>query len=80
MLSQSVRAGAAADLLTEQTSGLGYLLKEGVTALDEFLDAARAVAAGRTVIDPLITDELLARHRNRNQLAALAERNGLFWS
>ncbi len=74
VLSQSVRASAAASLLTEQTAGLGYLLKERVTALDEFLDAARAVAAGRTVIDPLITDELLARHRNRNQLAALADR------
>ena len=74
VLSQSVRAGAAANLLTEQTSGLGYLLKERVTALDEFLDAARAVAAGRTVIDPLITEELLDRHRNRAQLAALADR------
>ncbi|MEO7586921.1 MAG: response regulator transcription factor [Arachnia sp.] len=74
VLSQSVRASAAANLLTEQTSGLGYLLKERVTALDEFLDAARAVAAGGTVIDPLITDELLARHHNRDQLAALAER------
>ena len=74
VLSQSVRASAAANLLTEQTSGLGYLLKERVTALDEFLDAARAVAAGRTVIDPLITDELLDRHRNRAHLAALAGR------
>ncbi|MDQ2755858.1 MAG: response regulator transcription factor [Actinomycetota bacterium] len=74
VLSQSVRASAAANLLTEQTSGLGYLLKERVTALDEFLDAARAVAAGRTVIDPLITDELLARHRNRDPLVALADR------
>ncbi len=74
VLSQSVQASAAASLLTEQTSGLGYLLKERVTALDEFLDAARAVAAGRTVMDPLITDELLTRHRNRSQLAALADR------
>lgn len=74
VLSQSVQAGAAADLLTGQTSGLGYLLKERVAALDEFLDAARAVAAGRTVIDPLITDDLLARRRNRDQLAALADR------
>jgi DNA-binding NarL/FixJ family response regulator len=74
VLSQSVRASAAANLLTGQTSGLGYLLKERVTALDEFLDAAHAVAGGQTVIDPLITDELLARHRNRDQLAALAER------
>ncbi|MEO7060472.1 MAG: response regulator transcription factor [Lapillicoccus sp.] len=77
VLSQSVQASAAATLLTEQTSGLGYLLKERVTALDEFLDAARAVAAGGTVIDPLITDELLARRRNRDQLAALADRERL---
>ncbi len=74
VLSESVRASAAANLLAEQTSGLGYLLKERVIALDEFLDAARAVAAGRTVIDPLITDELLARHRNRSRFAALADR------
>jgi len=74
VLSQSVRASGAATLLTGQTSGLGYLLKERVTALDDFLDAARAVAAGRTVIDPLVTDELLTRHGRRDQLAALADR------
>ena len=37
VLSQHVQASAAADLLTGQTSGIGYLLKERVTALDEFL-------------------------------------------
>ena len=63
VLSQHVQASAAADLLTGQTSGIGYLLKERVTALDEFLAAARTVAGGGTVIDPLITQELLSRRR-----------------
>jgi len=74
VLSQYVQASAAASLLTGQTAGIGYLLKERVTALDEFLDAARTVAAGGTVIDPLITRELLSRNRTINHLQSLAER------
>lgn len=74
VLSQHVQASAAADLLTGQTSGFGYLLKERVTALDEFLDAARSVAAGGTVIDPLITRELLSRRRDSDPFATLGER------
>jgi DNA-binding NarL/FixJ family response regulator len=73
VLSQHVQASAAADLLTGQTSGIGYLLKERVTALDEFLAAARTVAGGGTVIDPLITQELLSRRRTAD-LRALADR------
>lgn len=73
VLSQHVQASAAADLLTEQTSGIGYLLKERVTALDEFLLAARTVAGGGTVIDPLITEELLSRRRTVD-LPSLADR------
>ncbi len=74
VLSQHVQASAAADLLTRQTSGLGYLLKERVTAFDEFLQAARTVADGGTVIDPLITQQLLAKRRSNNQLDALGDR------
>lgn len=74
VLSQYVQASAAADLLTGQTSGIGYLLKERVTALDEFLEAARTVAGGGTVIDPLITQELMARNRAADQLQSLADR------
>lgn len=74
VLSQHVQASAAADLLTGQTSGIGYLLKERVTALDEFLRAARTVAAGGTVIDPLITQELLSRNRTIDQVTSLADR------
>jgi DNA-binding NarL/FixJ family response regulator len=74
VLSQHIQASAAALLLDGQTSGIGYLLKERVTALDEFLSAARTVAGGGTVIDPLITREMLNRRTTVNQLGALAER------
>jgi DNA-binding NarL/FixJ family response regulator len=74
VLSQFLRASAAADLLTGQTSGVGYLLKERVSALDEFLDAARVVAAGGTVIDPLITQELFARRRDSARFGNLGDR------
>lgn len=74
ILSQHVQASAAADLLTEQSAGIGYLLKERVTAIDEFLDAVRKVAAGGTVIDPMITAELLSRHQTAGQLSTLADR------
>ena len=74
VLSQYVQATAAASLLTGQTAGIGYLLKERVTALDEFLQAARTVAAGGTVIDPLITQELLSRNRTLDHLQSLADR------
>src|SRR5664279_632172 len=74
VLSQYVQASAAVDLLTRQTSGVGYLLKERVADLDEFLDAARTVARGGTVIDPMITEELLSRNRNVEHFQALADR------
>ena len=74
VLSQYIQASAAASLLTGQTAGIGYLLKERVTDLDEFLDAARTVAAGGTVIDPMITRELLSRNRTLNHLQSLADR------
>lgn len=74
VLSQHVQASAATDLLSGRISGIGYLLKERVTALDDFLSAARTVADGGTVIDPLITRELLSRRRTDEQLRSLAGR------
>lgn len=74
VLSQHVQASAATHLLAGRTSGIGYLLKERVTALDDFLSAARTVAAGGTVVDPLITRELLGRRRSDEQLRSLAGR------
>jgi DNA-binding NarL/FixJ family response regulator len=70
VLSQHVQASAATQLLSGRMSGIGYLLKERVTALDDFLSAARTVADGGTVIDPLITREMLGRRRTDEQLQA----------
>lgn len=73
VLSQHVEASAAADLLDGQTAGVGYLLKERVADIDEFLDAARRVVDGGSVIDPLIAEELL-RVRAGDPLGLLSER------
>ena len=74
VLSQHVQASAAAELLTDRSAGIGYLLKERVTAFEEFLAAARTVAAGGIVIDPLIGRQLLDRRREGDRLDALADR------
>jgi DNA-binding NarL/FixJ family response regulator/class 3 adenylate cyclase len=74
VLSQYVEASAAGDLLTGQTAGVGYLLKERVTDLDDFAAAARQVAAGDTVIDPLISEQLLVRQRHHDSVASLTDR------
>jgi len=60
VLSQHIEAGAAADLFDDSAAGVGYLLKERVSDLDEFLAACRAVAAGGRVVDPLVSEQLLA--------------------
>jgi len=67
VLSQHIQAQAAADLLDEQAAGVGYLLKERVGELDEFVAACRTVAGGGRVVDPLVAEQLLAA---RNASAA----------
>lgn len=74
VLSQYVEARAARDLLDGRPAGIGYLLKERVTALDEFLEACRSVAAGGSVIDPTVADELFRRRRHDDSLARLSDR------
>ena len=73
VLSQHVVASAAATLLDGERAGIGYLLKERVTEIDEFVEAARRVARGESVIDPLISDELM-RVGADDALAQLTER------
>jgi DNA-binding NarL/FixJ family response regulator len=73
-LSQYVEASAAAGLLDGQTAGIGYLLKERVSELDAFIHAARAVAAGESIIDPLVTDQLLSKRRATDRMASLSDR------
>jgi DNA-binding NarL/FixJ family response regulator len=64
VLSQYVEESYATDLLSTQTSAVGYLLKDRVAHVADFLDAVRRVAAGGTVLDPEVVAQLLARRRS----------------
>ena len=73
VLSQYVEERYAADLLSANTSSVGYLLKDRVADVTEFLDALRRVAAGGTALDPEVVAQLLLR-RGADPLAALTQR------
>ena len=73
VLSQYVEERYAADLLSANTSSVGYLLKDRVADVTEFLDALRRVAAGGTALDPEVVAQLLVR-RGPDPLAALTQR------
>ncbi|MFG2793748.1 response regulator transcription factor [Streptomyces sp. NPDC048419] len=64
VLSQYVEQSYATELLTGGTSGIGYLLKDRVGRVDEFLDALERVVAGGTALDPDVVTELLIRRRD----------------
>ncbi|WP_030342259.1 MULTISPECIES: response regulator [unclassified Streptomyces] len=64
LLSQYVEERYAADLLSAHTSGIGYLLKQRVADVEEFIDALRRVAAGGTVLDPQVVSQLLVRRHS----------------
>jgi DNA-binding NarL/FixJ family response regulator len=63
VLSQYVEESYAADLLSVDTSAVGYLLKDRVAHVSEFVDALFRVAAGATVLDPEVVRQLVARRR-----------------
>jgi DNA-binding NarL/FixJ family response regulator len=63
VLSQYVEERYATELLSKETSGLGYLLKQRVADVREFLDALERVAGGGTALDPEVVAQLLARAR-----------------
>jgi DNA-binding NarL/FixJ family response regulator len=73
VLSQYVEERYAADLLSANTSSVGYLLKDRVADVAEFLDALRRVAAGGTALDPEVVAQLLVR-RGPDPLDALTQR------
>ena len=64
ILSQYVEERYASDLLSSGTVGVGYLLKDRVAEVQEFVAAAERVAAGGTVIDPEVVAQLLGRGRD----------------
>lgn len=63
VLSQYVEERYATELLSNETRGVGYLLKDRVADVAEFLDALRRVAAGGTALDPEVVAQLLVRRR-----------------
>jgi len=63
VLSQYVEERYAVELLSSETSGVGYLLKQRVADVRDFLDALERVAEGGTALDPEVVAQLLARAR-----------------
>jgi len=63
VLSQHVHAGYAVELLSAGTDGVGYLLKERVSDLDELASSVHRVGAGGSVLDPAVVSQLVGRRR-----------------
>ena len=74
ILSQYVESHHALDLLGQSQDRVGYLLKDRVADLDEFLDAVRRVGSGASAIDPLVVSQLLGRKRSRDLIEDLTDR------
>jgi DNA-binding NarL/FixJ family response regulator len=74
VLSQYVELGLAMKLLADSAEGAGYLLKDRISDVTEFIEAVRRVAAGGSVIDPIIVSTLLSKRRSHDPLAELTPR------
>ena len=74
VLSQYVEERYATDLLADGSAGVGYLLKDRVADVAEFVDAARRVGSGGTALDPEVVAQLFARRRGRDPLERLTRR------
>jgi DNA-binding NarL/FixJ family response regulator len=74
VFSQYVEERYAAELLEGGTSGVGYLLKDRVADVREFIVAVRRVANGETVLDPEVVAQLVTRRRRDERLSALTQR------
>ncbi|MBH5335462.1 response regulator transcription factor [Streptomyces pactum] len=74
VLSQYVEEQYATELLANSSRGVGYLLKDRVAEVREFVDAVVRVARGGTALDPEVVAQLLGRSRKQDVLAALTPR------
>ncbi len=74
VLSQYVEENYATDLVAGRTRGVGYLLKDRVADVGDFVDALRRVAGGGTALDPEVVSQLLSRARRRDPLERLSPR------
>jgi DNA-binding NarL/FixJ family response regulator len=74
VLSQHVEYGVATRVLAEHPARLGYLLKDRVTDIDDFVGTLRRVTRGGTALDPLVVSRLLASEPDGGPLDALTPR------
>ena len=74
VLSQYVEERYASDLIAEPGGGLGYLLKDRVADVAEFIDSVERIASGATVLDPEVVQQLLSRRRRDERMLSLTER------
>ncbi|MGI9646218.1 MAG: response regulator [Ilumatobacteraceae bacterium] len=74
VLSQHIEARAAAALLDGRPAGIGYLLKERISDINEFVDACTTIAEGGSVIDPIVAERLVGTARDDLLLDRLSER------
>jgi DNA-binding NarL/FixJ family response regulator len=74
VLSQYVEPSYAMDLLAESAEGVGYLLKDRVADVDEFVAAVRRVAEGGSALDPALVTQLVGRRRRQDPLDDLTPR------
>ncbi|WP_214415948.1 LuxR C-terminal-related transcriptional regulator [Sphaerisporangium fuscum] len=74
ILSQYVEQLYARELLSDRSGGVGYLLKDRIGDVDQFVEAVRRVAEGGTAMDAEVISQLLTRHDRDEPLAALTPR------
>jgi DNA-binding NarL/FixJ family response regulator len=74
VFSQYVETRYAAELLAAGSEGVGYLLKDRVADVSEFVDALTRIAAGGTVLDPEVVTQLLGASRRTDSVDALTAR------
>jgi DNA-binding NarL/FixJ family response regulator len=74
VLSQYVEVGLALKLLADSAEGTGYLLKDRISNVKDFVDAVRRVGEGGSALDPIIVSTLLSRRRGDDPLTELTPR------
>ena len=74
IVSQYVEQTYAAELLADGRGGIGYLLKDRIGDVSDFVDAVRRVAGGGTALDPEVVAQLVARRRRDSPLQTLTSR------
>ena len=74
VLSQYLELGLALKLFADRAGGAGYLLKDRISDIPEFIGAVRRIAEGGSAIDPIIVSTLVSKRRDDDQLGVLTPR------